>query len=141
MQDTMSLRRLIVGALVLTVAVAATAAAADKIKVENLSDLPRFDYPVDGSVVGIIASDEAFNAFADDVRADIEEVLATYEIDDAATLQGYYSVLSRLDLMEGDYDAALARIEQIRALEDKEAGKLMTGLFAQAWIAARVTSR
>ena len=108
-----------------------------KTRIENLDELPRFSYPVEGSVVGVITSDEAFDEFAAKVRADIEGVLAEYEIDDAATLQGYYGVLARLDLMDGDYEAALARTEQIRELETKEAGKLMTGLFAKAWVAAR----
>ena len=118
--------------------VAAPVAVADaKTRIENLDDLPRFSYPVEGSVVGVITSDEVFNEFAAKVRADIEGVLAKYEIDDAATLQGYYSVLARLDLMDGNYESALARLEQIRELEKKEAGKLMTGLFAKAWVAAR----
>ncbi len=108
-----------------------------KTRIENLDDLPRFSYPVEGSVVAVITSDEAFKEFATKVRADIEGVLAEYEIDDAATLQGYYSVLARLDLMEGNYQQALTRSDQIRDLESKEAGKLMTGLFAKAWVAAR----
>jgi subtilisin family serine protease len=111
--------------------------AAPKTRIESLDDLPRFSYPVEGSVVDVITSDEAFDAFAAKVRADIEGVLTEYEIDDAATLQGYYSVLARLDLMAGDYEAALARLEQVRELETKQAGKLMTGLFAGAWMAAR----
>ncbi len=108
-----------------------------KTRIENLDDLPRFSYPVEGSVVGIITSDEAFDEFAAKVRTDIEGVLEKYEIDDAATLQGFYGTLSRLDFMSGDYEAALARIQAIRELETKEAGKLMTGLFAKAWVAAR----
>ena len=124
--------------LLLAILVAAPAAVADaKKKIENLDDLPRFSYPVEGSVVGVITSDEVFAEFATKVRADIESVLDEYEIDDAATLQGYYGVLARLDLMDGDYESALARLEQSRELETKEAGKLMTGLFAKAWVAAR----
>ena len=118
--------------------VATPAAVADtKTKIENLDDLPRFSYPVEGSVVGVITSDDAFAEFATKVRVDIEGLLAEYDIDDAATLQGYYSVLARLDLMDGDYESALTRLEQIRELETKEAGKLMTGLFAKAWVAAQ----
>ncbi len=121
----------------MTVLVAAPATAAEtKTRIENLDDLPRFSYPVEGSVVEIITSDEAFSEFAAKARADIEGVLAEYEIDDAATLQGYYSVLARLDLMAGNYEDALARMDQIRDLESKEADKLMTGLFARAWVEA-----
>jgi subtilisin family serine protease len=107
-----------------------------RVRVENLDELPRFSYPVDGSVVGILTSDEVFDEFAATVRMDIEGVLAKYRIDDAATLQSYYRVLARLDLLAGDREGALARLDEVRELEDKEASKLMTGLFERAWIAA-----
>lgn len=123
--------------LVASVLVAPTTAGAAKIKVDNLDELPRFSYPVEGSVVDLITSDEAFATFAAKVRADIEGVLEKYEIDDAATLQGYHGVLLRLDLMAGDHEAALDRIELIRGLEDKAAARLMTGHVARALIAAR----
>jgi len=121
---------------VVCVVVAPESSAQEKKKVKNLDELPRFSYPVEGSVVDLITSDDAFDEFAAKVRSDIEGLLAEYEIDDAATLQGYYSVLSRLDLMDGDYESALARVKQIGDLEEKEAGKLMNGLFSKAWIAA-----
>ena len=100
--------------LVALLAAAPTTQAQNKTKIESLDELPRFSYPVEGSVVDIITSDAAFAEFAAKARADIEGVLEEYEIDDAATLQGYYGVLSRLDLMEGEYESALARLEQIR---------------------------
>jgi subtilisin family serine protease len=128
-----------VGVCVLLVglAVAPLAGAGERIKVTNLDELPRFSYPVEGSIVDVITSDEAFAEFATEVRADIEGVLDKYEIEDASTLQGYYNVLARLDLMEGDYESAMARTEQIRALEDKEAAKLTSGLVTEAWIDTR----
>ena len=136
MQLKFVVRCLVLAVFVGAAAVAFDASAADKVRVESLDELPRFSYPIDGSVVGIITSDEAFDAFAAKVRSDVEGVLAKYEIDDAATLQGYYSLLSRLDMLDGDYEAALARTEQIGELEAKEAGKLMNGLFTKSWIAA-----
>ncbi|HSN56120.1 MAG TPA: S8 family serine peptidase [Candidatus Sulfomarinibacteraceae bacterium] len=122
--------------LVLAVAAAPPAAAGERIRVTNLDELPRFSYPVEGSVVPILTSDEAFAELAAKVRADIEGVLAKYEIEDAATLQGYHGVLARLDLLAGNHEAALAHLERVRELESKEAGKLTTGLFAKAWVAA-----
>ena len=65
-------------------AVAPASVADAKTKIESLDDLPRFSYPVEGSVVDILTSDQAFGEFAVKVRADIEGVLAEYEIDDAA---------------------------------------------------------
>lgn len=126
--------------LTITMVVPVAALAADagsKIPITNLDELPRFSYPVEGSVVDLITSDDAFAAFAAEVRRDIDGVLEKYRIDDPATLRGYYTVLARLDLMAGEYGQALVRLDQVRGLEDKEAGRLMTGLFAKAWIAAR----
>ncbi len=124
----------------LAVVVAVVAVPADradaKTRVENLDQLPRFAYPVEGSVADLVTSDDAFAEFAGAVRSDIEGVLAEYEIGDAATLQGYFNVLARLDLMAGDHESALARLDRVRELEDKEAGKLMNGLFARAWVGA-----
>ncbi|MEE4271822.1 MAG: S8 family serine peptidase [Thermoanaerobaculales bacterium] len=136
MQARFAFRLVVVCALAAVVTVAPAAGAGEKIKVESLDDIPRFSYPVEGSVVDLITSDERFGEFAVKVRADIEDVLARYDINDASTLQGYYAILSRLDLMEGDFESALARVEQIGELETKEAARLMNGLFTRAWIAA-----
>jgi hypothetical protein len=109
----------------------------EKIKVKTLDDLPRHTYKIAGSVSDLLKADEAFAEFARKVRADIEGDLAKYEINDAATLQGLYGTLRNLDLLEGRYDDALKRVEQIRALETKEALKLTAGLTAEAFVAAR----
>ena len=109
----------------------------EKIKIETLDDLPRHTYKIEGSVSELLQSpDEAFAEFAAKVRADIEGDLAKYQIDDAATLQSFYNTLLAIDLLDERYDDALQRIELIRALEDKEALKMMTGLTAKALIAA-----
>ena len=114
---------------------------AEKIKIASLDDLPRHTYKIDGSVSELITSDEAFAEFAAKVRANVESDLATYEINDAATLQGYYGTLLLLDLLDGNYDAVLPRVQQIRALEDKRAAKLMTGMTAKALVGAARDSR
>jgi len=108
-----------------------------KIKIRTLDDLPRHTYKLQGSVSELLQSAEQFAAFAARVRADTEADLEKYEIDDAATLQKFYGTLLSLDMLEGRYDDALKRIEQIRALEDKEALKLTIGLNSKAIIAAR----
>jgi subtilisin family serine protease len=112
-----------------------------KIKINSLDDLPRHTYKIKGSVSELLRSDADFEAFAKQVRADVGADLANYEIDDAATLQKLYGTLLGLDMLEGRYDDALKRIEKIRALEDKEALKLTTGLTSTAIIAARRETR
>jgi subtilisin family serine protease len=125
--------------LLIAVCVAAVvvmpARAADKIPVRSLDDLPRFTYPVEGPASELLVSDE-FPAFAARVRKDVEHVLATYDIQDPSTLQGLYGVMQRLDFLAGDYDASLAWLEKARALEDKEANRLTSGLTTRAWVAA-----
>jgi subtilisin family serine protease len=109
--------------------------AADKIKVTSLDDLPRFVYPIEGSASELLVSDE-FPAFAARVRKDVEQVLAAYDIEDPSTLQGLYAVMQRLEFQAGNYDASLGWLEKSRALEDKEANRLTSGLIDRAWVAA-----
>jgi subtilisin family serine protease len=123
--------------LPLLIACLAAPAAADKIKIANLDELPRHTYPVAGSVSAMVQDDASFNAFADAVAADIETDLETYEIPDAATVQNMYKDLLTVALMRHEHEKAVWLIEQIRKLEDKEAQRLMSGQTAFALIAAR----
>ena len=121
----------------LTVGCAAGGKQADKIKITKLDELPQYTYPISGKASELIKSEDQVIELSGKVRTNIESDLATYEISDSSTLQRMYGTLLSIDLLEGDYDAALERIEQIRALEDKEAQKLTTGLLSQAMIAAK----
>lgn len=114
------------------------AVAADaKTKITRQADLPRFSYPVAGTATQFVESDAmAFGAFAAKVRADIDRILADYEIEDRSTLRQILA--ARLDLQElgGDYRGGLATIDAMRALEDKPAGRLLSGLTVQARLQA-----
>lgn len=112
-------------------------AHAQKIPITKLDDLPQHTYPVSGKVVDLIKSRAQVAELAQRVRANVEADLDTYEINDATTLKNMYGTLLSIDLFEGNYEPALARIAQIRTLEDKEAAKLTTGLWPEAMIAAR----
>jgi len=111
--------------------------SSQKIKITKLDELPQHTYPVSEKVSAIIESEEKVAELARKVRADVEADLAAYEINDASTLQNMYGKLLSVALIEGDYDTALKRIEQIRDLEDKEPKKLTTGLTTGAMIAAK----
>lgn len=137
------LRSCLTAALPIILCVAAFSAlplqAAEKTPVKSLDDLPRFTYPIDGAASELLVSDD-FPDFAARVRKDVEHVLATYDIQDPTTLQGLYGVMQRLDFLAGDYDASLAWLEKARALEDKEANRLTSGLTTRAWVAAHEAS-
>lgn len=109
--------------------------AIDKIGIATLDDLPRAVYEIDRPASELVMSDD-FDKFAQRVRGDVAEILAKYDIQDAATQQSLYDVMRRIDFLDGDYESALAWMEKSRALEDKEANRLTAGLILEAWVAA-----
>ncbi len=123
-------------AALILVVVAAAAVAGDRIPVNSLDDLPRPSYALDGPASALLDDDAAFAALAAKVRADVVDILARYEITDAATLQRLHGTLMSLDMLGGDYAAVEAGIELMRGLEDKESVRLTTGLTTRAMIAA-----
>jgi subtilisin family serine protease len=130
------MKRILLCALVLALA-GSPAAAADRVKVNSLDDLPDHAYPVAGSATALLADDAAFLAFTAKVRADLEGDLAGYEITDPSTLQQYHTALANAALIEGRWDDAIAQLDQVRDLEQKPASKAMAGLSARAYVAAR----
>jgi hypothetical protein len=120
------LRRLVVGGALLLAAAVSSA----KTPVQTLDDMPRHTYQVAGSVSAMLADPAAFGAFCASVRADIESDLATYEIGDKTARQRLLNTLLSLDLQAGRDADVPDRVEAVRALEDKEATRLTTGLVA-----------
>jgi hypothetical protein len=123
--------------LILAGALAAFASLASaKPKITSSDDLPRHVYPVKGTVTELVTSPEAFAPFAAKVRADLESDLASFDIEDKATLQGIHGTLLALDLQGEHWDEALARVKTIRELESKPGPKLTFGLGAESRVAA-----
>ncbi len=109
-------------------ALGSAAFAQNKPRIEKAADLPRFTYPVSGKLEDIVRQPARFAPFAAAVRHDAEQVLEGYEIADKATRRGLLTQLALMDFLDGRWDAAVARVEEARALEDKPADKLMSGL-------------
>ena len=112
-------------------------ARAQKPAITSQDQLPRFNYPLTGNVTAVLNDDAAAEKLAAAVRADLEKLLADYDIKDRATLQGLHGTLLALDVHAGRHDRALERIATIRSLEEKPAAKLTAGLLAESYIAAR----
>jgi len=123
--------------VVLLLALPLVVLADDKIPVADLTDLPIHTYPIEGTVTELLSSESAFASFSDALREDLETTLAKYDIRDASTLKRMYGTLMTLELLDGNDAAALAWIEPIQSLEDKEANRLMVGVTTQAVVAAR----
>lgn len=124
--------RAVAAALLTVTAVVASAQPVAKPRIEKAADLPRFSYKVEGKLEDVVRDAGKFAAFVAAVRRDTESVLAGYEIPDRATLRGLITQLAIVDFLDGQYDRTLTRLEEARALEDKPADKLMSGLRLRA---------
>ncbi len=123
---------------VLSLMLAASATAQDKKqRIEKVSDLPTFTYKIDGKLEDLVRDGAKFKAFAANVRRDTESVLAKYDIADKSKVRELMSVLVRLDLLEGRNDAALRGALAVRALEEKPADKLLSGVSVRAIVESR----
>jgi hypothetical protein len=120
----------------------ASAQAVAKKSVKTLDDLPRFTYPVSGTAAELVQSDDkTFGVFAAKVGADIDGVLAQYDIQDHGELRSLLTTRLLLQMLSGTDDkAALETIAQIRALEDKPDAKLLSGLRTEALIKAHAAT-
>ena len=122
-------------AMAAVLALAAPALAqtpAAKPRIEKAADLLRFTYKLDAKVEDVVRSRDRFAPVAAQMRRDAETVLAGYEIADKSAQRDLLSQLAALDFLDGQYDRALERAEQIRALQDKPADKLLSGLRLRA---------
>ena len=124
-------------ATVLLLAFAPMLQAQTKPRIDKAADLPRFTYPLKGSLEALVKDPTTFAAFSADLRRDVESVLAKYEIADKASERELLGTLLQLDLLAGKDADALKRIEQIRVLQEKPADRLLTGLQARAIIDGR----
>ena len=111
-------------------------------QVHSEADLPRHSYALNTPASALAqADDSVFAAFATKVRADLEAELRDYDIADRSTRRDLLA--TKLDLQElaGDFPGALETATALRALEDKPAAKLTTGLLTRALLGAALAVR
>jgi len=130
-------RRFVLLGLAGWIAIALAAMGAEKPKITSQDQLPRFNYPLKSRVVDVVKDDAAYGPLAEAVRADLEKLLANYDIADRSTLKEILGTLMSLDTHAGRYDSALERLAMIRSIEEKPAAKLTIGLLTEAYIMAR----
>ena len=122
----------------LLIAASITAATfAQKTTITAADQLPRRTYQLKGSVLEILADKPQLDRLASELMTNLTADLQKYEINDKATLTGYYSTLLTLQWRKNAFDEALALIQKTRELENKPAAKLTTGLFAEIAIRTR----
>ena len=105
-----------------------TRSQAVRTKVERSDQLPIHIYAVTTTAAALLEDDMEFAALARALERDLRADLATYDIQDMATLKSYYGTLSNLALLRSDYSTAVAYQDSIRAIEPKPVSRLMTGI-------------
>jgi subtilisin family serine protease len=129
--------QLLITCLLWTLTPVAALAADAKPKLTRQADLPRFSYRLPGSASQFVESDEAtFAPFAAQVRADVDKVLASHEIEDRSTLRQILAAKVDLQELAGDYAGGLQTVDALRALEEKPASRFLSGLTARARLQA-----
>jgi len=121
---------------VLAAASPASAQKDERIPVQTADELPRHTYKVSGKALEIVENDAVFMPLLDEMVKNTQADLAQYRIEDVATLQGMYDFLGMAAAIRGDYDTALEYSAKSKALETKEAEKLMRGVTLASRVAA-----
>jgi subtilisin family serine protease len=132
------IRRFAILLVVASTALASAQTAPKKI-VTSEADLPRISYPVSSSASELLIADDAtFGAFAAKVGADADSILATYDIEDKATLRRFLAIKANAQILAGNPAGALESIDRVRDLEEKPDAKLTSGLFERQLLTAWV---
>ncbi len=112
-------------------------ALAEKPKITSQDQLPRFEYELDVKATDILTDPVAYTDLAVRVKADLENLIEEYDIEDATTLQGIIGTLMSIEFQAGEFDAARERLAVMRELERKPANELTMGVLMESVIEAR----
>jgi hypothetical protein len=104
---------------------------AQKPKITKLEDLPVFTYEIPVKPSEFVQQEKGFEIFTAKVAADAQGVLDGYDITDKTTLKEIYSTLLAKAIIDGDTNKMLDLILKRRALEEKPADKLLSGMITQ----------
>lgn len=119
----------------------ASATAPAQLRITRAADLPRARFPVQGQLEDIVRSPEAFARFSAPLRQFTQDLLVRYQFADKALQSDLLSQLAVQDYLDGQYAAALARLEAVRALQDKPASLWVSGLRLRAAATAALSHR
>ena len=133
-------RPLIALLLITTLAACATvppaASPASRQRIEKAADLPRFSYPVQGDLAGLVRDDARFMPLSQKIAQDCRDVMLRYDIAETASQRQYLGTLAQIALLDGRFEETLRLTAQIKSLQDKPADKLLSGLVTRAIVTA-----
>lgn len=114
-----------------------SAAAAEKIAITRLADLPPHTYKIPDKPSALVTNKAAIlelaNAIEKDLRADLEK----YDIQDQTATRRIYGTLLTIAMLKEDFPAARELVKTVRALQEKPAQKLTSGILAEAFMKTR----
>ncbi len=119
-----------------TSSMSSSASTASKQRIEKAADLPTFTYPVQGDLAALVRDDDRFKPLSKLIARDYNGVLEQYDIAESASQRQYLGTLAQIALLEERFDEALSLTAQMRALQDKPADKLLSGLFTRSIVVA-----
>lgn len=134
--------RVLVTSSVALLVVCSWALSTGKKIVKSGDDLPRFAYPIKGSASGMVSGeDAAFNAFAGKVRTDLDAILRDYDIPDKATMRALLNEKLELQMLAGEYNAAMQTVDELHGEQEKPSAKLLVGVYERAWLQAAIETK
>jgi hypothetical protein len=116
---------------------AGAAPAPPRKKIERADQLPPRAYPIPVKPSALIGDPVQVDALASALRRDLERDLAEFDLQDRATLREYHGALARIAILQGRLDDALARIAEVKTLEEKPALRLLSGWNLRALVEAK----
>lgn len=123
----------------LLAAFALTPAFAQKKVITSADQLPRREYAIPRLPSELLVGPRAdLDAAAAAVDKDLAEDLATLDIRDRATRTNMLQARAAFAAHRGDYKAAQGFLREIRAQQEKEADKLMSGVTMEHILEARI---
>jgi hypothetical protein len=100
---------------------------AQRITVNGISDLPRFDYSYTGKVSALFDRPDLLDSLAAKAAEDVTATLNRYAITDRATLRSLHFALVDIAMYRRDYALARREIAAYRALADKPLERQSSG--------------
>lgn len=111
----------------------------NKIKIEKAEDLPKHYYDLAGTkAMDYINNLDLLIELANKSRKNLNEDLEKYDIQDKATLRGYYADLSAISFYNNDLKTALHYMTEGQKLTEKESDKYMFGLIEKAYYKTKI---
>jgi subtilisin family serine protease len=125
------MKTILLRALAVVALVASPAAAADKIPITKLSDLPTHTYKISGKPSELVSNPTAVLELAKAIDKDIRADLAKYDIQDPTAVRRMNGSLLTIAMLKGDEAEARRLIQIVRAAQDKPAAKLTSGVLSE----------